>query len=215
MIGSGAWTLRSDSVTSPSKAASRQSGQQARGRSRSALLAKRNQRVSGSCSFWNAGSTGRSRMYQQMPEQQEGAAPASSESATRIRIRPHPLRSPSTTRLRLHRRLRARTGAVQVDVGVAGAVRAPALGAPGRTGEDAAAHPWRSAPRRLSGAQPRPQRRVSTSVVCRALGCYAPFSSAGDRRNVSPLLAVQGAGLPVRGDRPWRQGAGRVAASIT
>ena len=71
---------------------------------------------------------------------QEGAAPASSESATRIRIRPHPLRSPSTTRLRLHRRLRARTGAVQVDVGVAGAVRAPALGAPGRTGEDAAAH---------------------------------------------------------------------------
>ena len=138
MIGSGAWTLRSDSVTSPSKAAPRQSGQQARGRSRSALLAKRNQRVSGSCSFWNAGSTGRSRMYQQMPEQQEGAAPASSESATRIRIRPHPLRSPSTTRLRLHRRLRARTGAVQVDAGVAGAIRSPALGAPGRTGEDAA-----------------------------------------------------------------------------
>jgi hypothetical protein len=125
MIGSGAWTLRSDSVTSPSKAASRQSGQQAIGRSRSALLAKRNQRVSGSCSFWNAGSTGRSRMYQQMPEQQEGAAPASSDSAIRIRIRPHPLPSPSTTRLRLHRRLRARTGAVQVDVGVAGAVRAP------------------------------------------------------------------------------------------
>ena len=33
------------------------------------------------------GATGKSRMYQQMPEQQEGAAPASSESATRIRIR--------------------------------------------------------------------------------------------------------------------------------
>lgn len=83
-----AWTLRSDSTTSSSKATPRQSGQQARGRSRSALPAKRNQRVSGSCSFWNArGATGRSRMYQQMPEQQEGAAPASSESATRIRIR--------------------------------------------------------------------------------------------------------------------------------
>ena len=47
-------TLRSDSTTSPSKATSRQSGQQARGRSRFALLARRNQRVSGSCSFWNA-----------------------------------------------------------------------------------------------------------------------------------------------------------------
>ena len=35
----------------------------------------------------HTGATGRSRMYQQMPEQQEGAAPASSESATRIRIR--------------------------------------------------------------------------------------------------------------------------------
>ena len=49
-----AWTLRSASTTSPSKATSRQSGQQARGRSRSALPARRNQRVSGSCSFWNA-----------------------------------------------------------------------------------------------------------------------------------------------------------------
>jgi hypothetical protein len=49
-----AWTSRSDSTTSPSKATSGQSGQQARGRSRSALPARRNQRVSGSCSFWNA-----------------------------------------------------------------------------------------------------------------------------------------------------------------
>ena len=49
-----AWTLRSDSTTSPSKATSRQSGQQARGRSGSALPARRNQRVSGSCSFLNA-----------------------------------------------------------------------------------------------------------------------------------------------------------------
>ena len=39
-------------------------------------------------------------------------------------------RSPGTTRLRLYRRLPARTGAVQVDVGVAGAVRVPALGTP-------------------------------------------------------------------------------------
>jgi hypothetical protein len=62
-------------------------------------------------------------MYQQMPEQSEGAAPASSDSATRIRARSRiRLRSPSTTRLRLRRRLRARTGAVQVDAGVAGAV---------------------------------------------------------------------------------------------
>jgi hypothetical protein len=49
----------------------------------------------------------------QMPEQQEGAAPASGESATRT----------GHMRLRLRRRLPARTGAVQVDVGVAGARR--------------------------------------------------------------------------------------------
>ena len=39
-------------------------------------------------------------------------------------------RSLSTTRLRLRRRLPARTGAVQVGLGVAGAARVPALGAP-------------------------------------------------------------------------------------
>ena len=63
---------------------------------------------------------------------QEGAAPASSESATRIRAR-----SASACGRRARRGsgyadvcLPARTGAVQVDVGAAGAVRVPALGAP-------------------------------------------------------------------------------------
>jgi hypothetical protein len=67
--------------------------QQARRRSRSALPARRNQRVSGSCSFWNAGGHWKitQHMYQQLPEQSEGAAPASSESATRIRARSAPL----------------------------------------------------------------------------------------------------------------------------
>jgi hypothetical protein len=69
-------------------------------------------------------------MYQQMPEQSGGGCSGiwrvrHPDSGT-FRIR---LRSPSTTRLRLRRRLPARTGAVQVDVGVAGAVRGPALGA--------------------------------------------------------------------------------------
>jgi hypothetical protein len=45
---------RSGPPAPPSNATSRQSGQQARGRSRSALPARRSQRVSGSCSFWNA-----------------------------------------------------------------------------------------------------------------------------------------------------------------
>jgi hypothetical protein len=76
------------------------------------------------------GTTGRSRSTCTCRSSQEGTAPASSESATRIRARFRiRLRSPSTTRLRLRRRLPARTGAVQVDVGVARAVRLPALGA--------------------------------------------------------------------------------------
>ena len=66
---------------------------------------------------------------------QEGAAPASSESVTRIRAR-----SASACGRRARRGadghvdLPARTGAVQVDVGVAGAVRVPALGAAGAAG---------------------------------------------------------------------------------
>jgi len=125
--------LRSDSTTSPSKATSRQSGQQARGRSRSALPARRNQRVSGSCSFWNARGP---------LENHAVHVPADAGAVRRGLLRhlaspppgfghaPQPLASPSTTRLRLRRHLPARTGAVQVDVGVAGAVRVPALGAP-------------------------------------------------------------------------------------
>lgn len=74
-------------------------------------------------------------MYQQLPEQSEGAAPASSGSATRIRAR-----SASACGRRARRGagghvdLPARTGAGQVDVGVAGAVRVPALGAVGAAG---------------------------------------------------------------------------------
>jgi hypothetical protein len=75
------------------------------------------------------GATGRSRSAcaSRCRSSQEGAAPASSESATRIPA--SACGSPGTTRLRLRRYLPARTGAVQVDVGVAGAVRVPALGA--------------------------------------------------------------------------------------
>jgi ketosteroid isomerase-like protein len=63
---------------------------------------------------------------------QEGAAPSSSESVTRIRARSA---SASACGRRSRRSaadrvdLPARTGAVQVDVGIAGAVRVPALGA--------------------------------------------------------------------------------------
>jgi hypothetical protein len=136
-----AWTLRSDSTTSPSKATSRQSGQQARGRSRSALPARRNQRVSGSCSFWNArGPLENHACTSRCRSSRRGllrhlASPPPDSGTFRIR-----LRSPSTTRLRLRRRLRARTGAVQVDVGVAGAVRVPALGAPALLAVTALAH---------------------------------------------------------------------------
>ena len=60
---------------------------------------------------------------------QEGAAPASSESATRMRA---PSASACGRRARRgaggHADLPARTGAVQADAGVAGAVRVPALG---------------------------------------------------------------------------------------
>jgi hypothetical protein len=75
------------------------------------------------------GATGRSRSAcaSRCRSSQEGTAPASSEARhpdSRVR-----LRSPGTTRLRLRRYLPARTGAVQVDVGVAGAVRVPARGA--------------------------------------------------------------------------------------
>jgi len=66
---------------------------------------------------------------------QEGAAPATSGSVTRIQAR-----SASACR-GLARRgaggqadLPARAGAVQVDAGVAGAVRAPALGVPDAAG---------------------------------------------------------------------------------
>ena len=66
--------FRSDSTTSLSKATSRRSGQQARGRSRSALPARRSQRVSGSCSSGTHGGHWKitQYMYEQMPEQSGG-----------------------------------------------------------------------------------------------------------------------------------------------
>jgi hypothetical protein len=60
----------------------------------------------------------------------EGAAPASSESSTRLRARSGPLAFAEHDAAPATGRLPARTGVVQADVGVAGAVRMPAL--PGR-----------------------------------------------------------------------------------
>jgi hypothetical protein len=101
------------------------------GRSQSALPARCNQRVSGSCSFWNARGpledhAGTSRCRSSRRGLLRHLASPPPDSGT-FCIR---WRSPSTTRLRLRRRLPARTGAVQVDTGVAGAVRVPALAAP-------------------------------------------------------------------------------------
>jgi hypothetical protein len=70
-------------------------------------------------------------MNRQMPEQSGGGCSGiwqvrhPGSGTFRIRLGP-----PRTTRLRLRRHLAARTGAVQVDVGVAGAVHVHALGAP-------------------------------------------------------------------------------------
>jgi hypothetical protein len=60
------------------------------GRSRSVLPTTRDQRVSGSCSFWNARrplEDQRSTCTSSCRSSQEGAAPAPSESVTRIRAR--------------------------------------------------------------------------------------------------------------------------------
>ena len=78
------------------------------------------------------GATGRSRSTctSRCRSSQEGAAPASSESATPGSGHfPHPLAvAEHDAAPGGHVDLPARTGAVQVDVGVAGAVRVPALG---------------------------------------------------------------------------------------
>ncbi len=131
------WTLRSDSTTSPSQATSGPSGQQARNDNDPRY---RRDATSTSPAAVRSGTQGghwkiTQYMYQQLPEQSEGAAPASSGSATRIRAR-----SASACGRRARRGagghvdLPARTGAGQVDVGVAGAVRVPALGAVGAAG---------------------------------------------------------------------------------
>jgi len=115
-----AWTLRSDSTTSPSKATSQQSGQQARDDHDPRY---RQDATSASPAAVRSGKHGgqwkiTQYMYQQMPEQSGGVAPTSSESAT-------PIRTCSVSACgRLARRgvghvdLPARTGAVQVDAGV-------------------------------------------------------------------------------------------------
>jgi hypothetical protein len=99
-----------------------------------ALPARGNQRASGSCSFWNA--WGPLEDHAAHVPADAGAVGGDCSDILRVRhldsgtfrIR---LRSPSTMRRRGHPDLPARTGAVQVDVGVAGAVRVPALGAVG------------------------------------------------------------------------------------
>jgi len=125
---------------------------------------RRNQRVSGSCSFWNArGATGRSRSTctSRCRSSQEGAAPAPSESATRIRAL---FASACGRRARRgaggHVDLPARTGAVQVDVGVAGAVRVPALGAAAAAGGHGLAGSgcWLASARRYARPGSRPPR---------------------------------------------------------
>jgi hypothetical protein len=115
-----AWTLRSDSTTSPSKATSQQSGQQARDDHDPRY---RQDATSASPAAVRSGKQGgqwkiTQYMYQQMPEQSGGVAPTSCESAT-------PIRTCSASACgRLARRgvghvdLPARTGAVQVDTGV-------------------------------------------------------------------------------------------------
>ena len=121
LSGTCAWTLRSDWTTSPSTATSGRSGRQARGRSRSALPARRNQRVSGNCSFWTHGGRLEDRAgtcTSSCRSSQEGTAPASSGSGTPIRAL-----SAFARRWRArrgaggHADLPARTGAGQVDVG--------------------------------------------------------------------------------------------------
>ena len=170
-----AWTLRSDSTTSPSKATSGQSGQQARGRSRSALPARRNQRVSGSCSFWNTRRPMEDHAVHvaAVAGAVEGAAPASSKSATRIRARSA---SACGRRARCgaggHVDLPARTGAVQVDVGVTGRHRGLG-GAPSRA--DRCRAGWRGLP----GGRPSAGRweRTCAAAATRAATAGPPLSA--------------------------------------
>ena len=100
-----------------------------------ALPARRNQRASSSCSFWNAWRPLEDRAAHVPAD--AGAVGGDCSDIKRVR---HPdsgtfrirLRLPSTMWRRGHLDLPARTGAVQVDVGVAGAVRLSVLGGVGR-----------------------------------------------------------------------------------
>jgi hypothetical protein len=128
-----ALTLRSVSATSPSR---RPSGSRGNEPGDDHDPRYRREAASASPAAARSGTHGSHRkimqyMDQQMPEQQEGAAPASGGTASRMWA--HSASACGRRARRgsaLRRRLRARTGAVQVDVGVGGAVRVPALRAP-------------------------------------------------------------------------------------
>jgi hypothetical protein len=94
-------------------------------------------------------------MYRQMPEQSGGGCSGICRvrypGSGTFRIR---LGSPRTTRPRLRRHLAARTGAVQVDVGVAGAVHAHARGAPALLAVTAPAHRCTGAPSSSGQSEP-------------------------------------------------------------
>jgi len=132
----------------------------------------------------------------------EGAAPASSESATRIRAR-----SASACGRRARRGagghvdLPARTGAVQVDVGVAGAVRVPALGAAGAATPawSGSASPWPAAWLRLAppGHHAHQPRRLGCCT--RPPGCGSDHHLEG----AWPLSSCPaGPGRPAEGSHP-------------
>ena len=145
------FTFRSDDITVQGDLAAVRAT--ARGRSRSALPARRNQRASGNCSFWNErGPAGRSRTTctSRCRSSPEGAAPASSESATRTRVL-SVVRWPSsgTTQRRPSGWSTCRTGAVQVD-------ELPAVaGGPGAAAEEGAA---------ADGTAPRPAGSILRAI---------------------------------------------------
>jgi hypothetical protein len=88
-----AWTLRSDSTTSPSQATSGPSGHK-QGNDNDPRY-RRDATIASSAAVRSGTHGGHWKitqyMYQQLPEQSEGAAPASSGSATGFGYVPHPL----------------------------------------------------------------------------------------------------------------------------
>ena len=213
------------STTSPSKATSRQSGHK-QGTSRSALPARRNQRVSGSCSFWNARGP---------LEDHAVHVPAVAGAVRRGLLRhlaspppgfghvPHPLAvAEHDAAPAVRRRLPARTGAVQVDVGVAGAVRVPALGAPTLLAVTAPRVPLQPPEPKLPLATTASRTKHSASRIeprhsrstGRIIGVIRPFAS----HPVSPTATVSAPGsgyvrsAAVRAGVPGHPAAGATTA---